>query len=507
MKKSKKGEIYAITVWVLAVMVFLLGCKKDQEEIQPPPPVATSPLLSNVSSVTTTGDQQSSFYEITSEIKSSGGAAITEYGHVYSNLNSQPTLTDSTFKKGAYTGTFPFSYKQNLSKLKPGLTYYVRPFATNEKGTTYGETVKLTPAIRLPELSDGSQSVGESFIKITSMLVKDGGGKITQHGHLLFEGSPPAGAPQTAPALSEKTTLGTYAGTLSHSFSSEFTNLKIGTNYSVYAYATNEAGTVYGTLSTIKTAGSQDWAVVAPTSFAPSSAEIGVSGNDHVWMRGGTSDRNVYQLVSDKWELRGTDIAALGMAVAPDGTPWISSKSPFAYLTYYKSGKWQVAPLAGFGERPNVIDIAIGADGTMWVIGADESGRGVYKVTQFTNGQLSFELKTGLPGYPNHIAADPNGRAWVVDGQRQVWFHNGTAWTEIKTGIAASDVSVSADGTVWLAGHLEGAITNDSCFRLNGTTWEQKGGGLESWAFSIAAGKTKVYTMSNGKVWSRSNAR
>ena len=416
MKKLKQREVCTIVTWFFAVVIFLTGCKKDKEEIQPPPaPAATAPLLSGVSAVTTAGPQEYSYLEITSEITSSGGAAITEYGHVYSDLKTQPTLADSIFKKGAYAGTFPVIYKQELSKLKLGMIYYVRPFATNEKGTTYGETVKLTTATRLPELSSESHSVGETFIKITSKLIKDGGGKITQHGHLLFEGSPPGNAPQTVPASAQKTMLGTYTGTLAYSFSSEFPNLKVGTRYSVYAYATNEAGTVYA-YSGIQTAGSQEWKF---DNFRDA-IDIGVSAKDAVWMIAGPSSIspwNVYQLVTDKtagtteWVLKGSQLAQR-VAVAPDGTAWVvdarALNNRFGRLMTYKDSKWIDVEPFGIEELIYARDVGIGADGSVWIVSNKKvsGGYAIYKVTQLGN-QYSFEQKTGGG---ERVAVDPSGK-------------------------------------------------------------------------------------------------
>ena len=75
-------------------------------------------------------------------VTSDGNASVTERGVVYST-NPNPVITNlyNTIKPcGSGTGSFTCE----LTNLQPNTTYYVRAYATNEKGTAYGEEVSFT---------------------------------------------------------------------------------------------------------------------------------------------------------------------------------------------------------------------------------------------------------------------------------------------------------------------------------------------------------------------------
>ena len=63
-----------------------------------------------------------------------GGATVTERGVVYSTT-SNPTTSDNKVICGSGKGAFSC----NLTDLQDGVTYYVRAYAVNQKGTAYGE--------------------------------------------------------------------------------------------------------------------------------------------------------------------------------------------------------------------------------------------------------------------------------------------------------------------------------------------------------------------------------
>ena len=75
------------------------------------------------------------------EITSDGGSALTARGVCWST-QPNPTLTDNAgFTMDGYcTGTF----SSELTDLTSGTTYYVRAYATNGMGTSYGEVISFT---------------------------------------------------------------------------------------------------------------------------------------------------------------------------------------------------------------------------------------------------------------------------------------------------------------------------------------------------------------------------
>ena len=72
-------------------------------------------------------------------IESKGIPAYTERGFVYSTVFTSPTVESD--EKIIVNGTGIGEFFANLSGLTTGINYHVRAFATNSKGTAYGETV------------------------------------------------------------------------------------------------------------------------------------------------------------------------------------------------------------------------------------------------------------------------------------------------------------------------------------------------------------------------------
>ena len=72
-------------------------------------------------------------------IKSNGGAPITARGVCWST-NHDPTLANNHTVDGSGIGTF----ESNITGLNNNTTYYVRTYATNSKGTLYGNEISFT---------------------------------------------------------------------------------------------------------------------------------------------------------------------------------------------------------------------------------------------------------------------------------------------------------------------------------------------------------------------------
>lgn len=81
------------------------------------------------------------------EVFSQGQSSITERGFVYATTQS-PTLADNTISE---TGVFGAgTYSIIATGLVPNTTYYYRAYATNARGTNYGETQSFTTTITAP---------------------------------------------------------------------------------------------------------------------------------------------------------------------------------------------------------------------------------------------------------------------------------------------------------------------------------------------------------------------
>jgi len=97
------------------------------------PPSVTPPSASNITPTSAT---------ITSNVTADGGAMVTARGICW-NTAHNPTINDSHTTDGAGIGTF----NSLLSGLTPGTTYFVRAYATNSVGTTYGDEMSFTTTV------------------------------------------------------------------------------------------------------------------------------------------------------------------------------------------------------------------------------------------------------------------------------------------------------------------------------------------------------------------------
>lgn len=168
-------------------------------------------------------------------ITSDGNASITARGVCWSTT-ANPTIALTTkTTDGTGIGTFTSS----ISGLTPGITYHIRAYATNIAGTAYGTDITFTTctAAVIPTLTTNP---------VSSITLNAGlsGGNITSGGCATITARGICWSTTSNPtiALTTKTTDGTGTG----NFISNITVLAPGVTYHVRAYATNSAGTGYG---------------------------------------------------------------------------------------------------------------------------------------------------------------------------------------------------------------------------------------------------------------------
>jgi uncharacterized protein (TIGR02145 family) len=167
-----------------------------------------------------------------------GYSTVTERGICW-DVTFEPDVTGPHLASGSGTGVF--SVKAN--GLTPGMTYYLRAYATNSAGTAYGEELTLT----VPELPSvttlPASNIGGTTASCNGSVISDGFGEILALG-ICWDTLPD-------PTLSSNfTTEGITMGT----FSSTLTGLTPNTTYHARAYITNKVGTGYGNDITFTTA-------------------------------------------------------------------------------------------------------------------------------------------------------------------------------------------------------------------------------------------------------------
>lgn len=175
-------------------------------------------------------------------ISSNGGGAVTASGVVWST-NQLPTVDDFKTTENATSG----SYTSSLSNLTPGTTYYARAYATNSAGTSYGSQVSFTTLANIvaPTVTTTSQSqvTNKSFV-VSGNVTDWGGADVTERGIVWSKTN-------NTPALDNATKVITGSGL--GAFSSFVFGAEASTLYYVRTFATNSAGTSYGSVATVTT--------------------------------------------------------------------------------------------------------------------------------------------------------------------------------------------------------------------------------------------------------------
>ncbi len=172
-------------------------------------------------------------------ISSDGGGSITEKGVCWATT-ADPTVANAKTANGPGTGSFA----SNLTGLLPATAYHVRAYATNSAGTAYGPDITFTTnPVAIPTLTTvAATSITRTTAVSGGNITADGGGNITERGVCWAVTANPTIA-------GSKTSNGVGTG----GYVSNLTGLLPGTMYHVRAFATNSAGTAYGTEITFTT--------------------------------------------------------------------------------------------------------------------------------------------------------------------------------------------------------------------------------------------------------------
>lgn len=183
--------------------------------------------------LTTTATSSITAYTASSggTISSEGGAAVTSRGVCWGTSPS-PTIENCKSENGSGAGTFTCS----LTELTPGTTYFVRSYATNSVGTSYGNEESFTT-------QSGEISLITAAIKSTISYTATSGGTISSDGGAAVTARGVCWSTTPSPTISDsKAEMGSGIG----SFTCSLTGLTPHKTYYIRSYATNSVGTSYG---------------------------------------------------------------------------------------------------------------------------------------------------------------------------------------------------------------------------------------------------------------------
>ena len=239
------------------------------------------PELATIAATNITGETALSGANITNL----GGGKIIEMGVCWS-ANQNPTIDDSkVITEGETTG-----FEVELRPLTANTTYYYRAFVKTNAGIGYGQQETLTTgSIALPEVKTISVESSSPFQALVKGSLISTGNAITTKGFCYSTNS--------TPSIDDYKVV---VDGIATDFIATLTGLKSNTTYYLCAFATNNAGTVYGDEIIFKTQSSTVYYVspdgndetgngteVAPYYSLHKVVDL-VTPGDQIIMKGGT---------------------------------------------------------------------------------------------------------------------------------------------------------------------------------------------------------------------------
>ncbi len=222
-----------LSLFLVALTMIVFSCKPEVEK----PTVVTKSV----------GEVTETTAKVVGQVTFDGGSDVTERGVCWSTSPAPEIIDYRTKDAECGLGT----YELDVTNLKDNTQYYVRAYATNEKGTAYGEEVSFTTE----EVKNLEQPVEPVVItaKVTDITLNSAvcGGEVVSGGDAVIVARGVCYNTTGVPTVSD---IYTMDGTNIGNFTSILSNLESNTTYYVRAYATNTHGvTAYGEEVSFKT--------------------------------------------------------------------------------------------------------------------------------------------------------------------------------------------------------------------------------------------------------------
>ena len=223
------GTLYYVRSYATNSVGTSYGAQTSFTTLTTPTLAATTAASSITSTTATSGGN----------ISSDGGSAVTARGIVWGTATNPTTALSTKTTDGTGSGAVTSS----LTGLDPATTYYVRSYATNAIGTSYGAEISFSTLAVAPTLSTTAASSITKYAATSGGTISSTGGSVITASGICWSTS------ATPTTSDSKTTDGTISGT----FSGSITGLTAGTTYYARAYATNAIGTSYGAAQSFTT--------------------------------------------------------------------------------------------------------------------------------------------------------------------------------------------------------------------------------------------------------------
>jgi uncharacterized protein (TIGR02145 family) len=303
---TEKDPVHAYAVTGLYTVSLLVENEKYNDQIthniriEATLPIVSTSTITNITSTSALGG---------GNITSDGGREIISRGVCWST-SENPTLSINRTNDGSGIGNFVSS----IAGLTDNTSYYVRAYAINSEGTSYGNQVSFvtTLIIDLPIVSTNEISeITKTSAVSGGYIVSDGGAEVTVKGVCW--------------STSENPTIDnnhSSDGSGNGEYTSNITGLTENTTYYVRAYATNSEGTDYGSEKSFTTTfdiSIPTVSTIAVSSITASAASCGgnvsLDGGSEVTSRGVCWSTSPNPTISNSHSSNGTGTGSFLSAI------------------------------------------------------------------------------------------------------------------------------------------------------------------------------------------------
>jgi hypothetical protein len=216
------------SLFLFLILTIFFGCKKEG---------VTTPAVKTVSIQV---DKNNNIATANGEVTSEGASAVTKRGFVWSTV-ANPTVSDALSSNQFGPGVFT----QQISGLNLGATYYLRAYATNANGTTYGNQIDFKSLSAGKFTSISFDSLSFKSVKINVNIESLGDISIKSLGVCYSKTGTPS-------IKSDSTTI-LHSNITDKSFSVGIKNITVNTKYFIRAFINTNLGAFYSDEITITT--------------------------------------------------------------------------------------------------------------------------------------------------------------------------------------------------------------------------------------------------------------